>query len=518
MADDYPPPPTPRYRSVHDRLQENARLRGDRPACVAIDQGSRITWAEMARACNQIAHFLAARGLKANDRVVVLTENSLENLILYYGVQNYGASYCTINVEINAAHLREMLERLKPTLVLWHDELDRAAIGVGSPGEWVSFGAWRPDGGEGLFAETARLPATPVPPVNGEEDICTVCFTSGTTATPKGVMHSYGNLDVIGQQTVYLWGLTEGDRVLEYRSLSWSSSHQVVLHPTLISGDTLLLARRFSQSKFFEWIKEWKPTVVVGVPTVVNMLLARPVGVKSDELASLRFMSCSTAPLLGDQHRKFEDTYGIKLIQHYGMSEGGTVAGNHWAARRIGTVGRPGLLQNLKIVDESGAELPAGTEGEIEIGGPQQAYGYLMEDGSIERVRGKRLKTGDLGVLDPDGFLRVTGRAKDLVIRGGVNIAPLEIDNVLMQHPDVFEAASVGVPDKIYGEELAAYVVPKPGKDLNLESVRAHCAAALPEFKLPKEIILTDAVPKNDRGKVDRNKLRDVWRRSHPEA
>ena len=141
-----------------------------------------------------------------------------------------------------------------------------------------------------------------------------------------------------------------------------------------------------------------------------------------------------------------------------------------------------------------------------------------MEDGTIERVRGKRLKTGDLGVLDPDGFLRVTGRAKDLVIRGGVNIAPLEIDNVLMQHPDVFEAASVGVPDKSTARSWRPMWWPSRASRCRWSSVRAHCAAALPDFKRPKEDLLTDAIPKNDRGKIDRNRLREVWRQSHPDA
>jgi len=518
MEEAYPPLPVTEYRSVADRLRAHAGAMPDRIAFVSIDQGSSITWGALARTANRLGHLLAARGIRANDRVLVLTDNSLENLILYYAIQAYGATFCTINVEINATHVREMTERLAPKLVLWHEALDDAALGVGAPGEWIAFGDWSETGGAGLFGMIAGLPDTPLPAVNGPDDVCVICFTSGTTAKPKGVMHSFGNLDLIGQQTVYLWGLAATDRVLEYRSLSWSSSHQVVLHPTLVSGQTLLLARRYSQSRFFDWIGAYRPTVVVGVPTVVNMLLDRPVGLRSDALASLRFMSCSTSPLLGDQHRKFETTYGIKLIQHYGMSEGGTVGGNHWLARKIGTVGRPGLAQNLRIVDEDGKDVAPGAEGEIEIGGPQNAYGYLLEDGTVERVRGKRLRTGDLGRIDEDGCLVVTGRAKDLVIRGGVNIAPLEIDNVLMRCEDVFEAAAIGVPDRIYGEELAAYVVAKPGRALVAETVRAHCAASLPEFKRPREIFVIEAIPKNDRGKIDRNRLRALWRETHPGA
>jgi acyl-CoA synthetase (AMP-forming)/AMP-acid ligase II len=330
-------------------------------------------------------------------------------------------------------------------------------------------------------------------------------------------MHSFANYHCIGAQTAYLWGLTPADRVLEYRSFSWSSSHQVVLHPLLVGGGSVYFAKRYSQSRFFDWIRDHKPTISIGIPTVVNMLLNRQVAVDRSELAGLRFMSCSTSPLLEEQHRRFEKTYGIPLVQHYGMSEGGTVAGNHHAERRIGSVGRPGLFQNLRIIDESGAPAPQGEAGEIEIGGPQNATAYLNPDGSVEPVRGKRLKTGDLGYLDADGYLHVTGRAKEIIIRGGVNIAPLEIDGAIMRHAGVLEAATIGVPDPIYGEAVAAYVVAKPGAAVTADDILAHCAAVLPDFKRPREVIMTDAVLRNARGKVDRNAMVAAWKRARAE-
>ena len=513
-------PQAPEYRSVLTRLREHARRMPDKACLVSIDQGSEITWGGLHAACNQVAGALAARKIRANDRVVVLTDNSLENLILYYGVQRYGASVCTVNVEITRAHLREIIARLEPKLVLWHDALDADRLGVGrpgAPGDWVPFGVWGDAAEGGFLAEAAGYSAgEEVPEVCKPEDISVICFTSGTSDRPKGVMHSFSNYLLIGEQTKYLWGLSETDRVLEYRSFSWSSSHQICLNPTLAAGNTLVFARKYSHSRFFDWIRDYRPTVVVGIPTVISMLLNRPGDGADDLLRGLRFMSCSTSPLLGDQHRLFEERYGIKLIQHYGMSEGGTVAGNHHAARRIGSVGKPGMAQNLSIVDEEGRRLPAGEEGEIEIGGPQNAYGYLLEDGSVEPVAGKRLGTGDIGYLDEDGYLYVTGRAKDIVIRGGVNIAPLEIDNAIMRHAGVFEVATVGVPDAIYGEALVSYVVAKPGATLTPAARAAHCAEVLPAFKRPREMIITDAVAKNSRGKIDRRAMAARWKQSQP--
>jgi acyl-coenzyme A synthetase/AMP-(fatty) acid ligase len=518
-----PPEPPSRipYRSVVDLIRSHAERARDQACLLSIDQQTALTWGQLQGLANRLAVYLSEKGIGANDRVCVLTDNSLENLVLYYGVQRHGATYCTVNVDINSAHLGEMLRRLDPKLVLWHDALDLAAVRAGAPGEWVSFGTCDPGGAAardgGLFEMLSRYPAAPaLPSVGGPEDISCICFTSGTSDRPKGVMQSFANYHCIAEQTAYLWGLTPADRVLEYRSFSWSSSHQVVLHPLLVGGGSIAFARRFSQSRFFDWIREFEPTIAIGVPTVVNMLLNRPVSVSQSELAGLRFMSCSTSPLMDEQHRRFEKMYGIPLVQHYGMSEGGTVAGNHHLARRIGSVGRPGLFQNLSIVDEAGNEVPAGEAGEIEIGGPQNATAYLNPDGSVEPVRGHRLKTGDLGYLDADGYLYVTGRAKEIIIRGGVNIAPLEIDGAIMRHPDVLEAATIGVPDPIYGEAVACYVVARPGTRLTEEVVHAHCTATLPEFKRPREIIMTEAVLRNARGKVDRNAMVEAWKRDHP--
>ena len=166
--------------------------------------------------------------------------------------------------------------------------------------------------------------------------------------------------------------------------------------------------------------------------------------------------------------------YGVTLLQMYGMSETGWICGNRHYAKKMGTVGLPALHQELMIVDGEGKECPPGVEGEITVGGPQMAIGYLLDDGSIEPVLGKRIKTGDLGIQDAEGFIRVTGRSKDLIIRGGVNIAPLEIDEILLKHPGIAEAAAVGVPDKIYGEEVVCYVVAKD-KALTEAAVLEHC-------------------------------------------
>jgi acyl-coenzyme A synthetase/AMP-(fatty) acid ligase len=525
---DLPPPPDIAFSRVSELIERHAKRAPDAPCLVSIDQNdATLTWGQLRRLTNKLSAWLHARGIVANDRILVLTDNSLENLVLYYGVQRHGATFCTVNVEINANHMREIIKRLDPKIVLWHDALDfggeLSPVRDGAPGEWVSFGGLDPDGAAaadgGLFEALNGLDGETSPPdVSAEDDAAVICFTSGTTDRPKGVIHSFGNYNYIGAQTAYLWGLTPEDRVLEYRSFSWSSSHQIVLQPLLFGGGCVCFARKFSFGRLFDWIRGYGITKAIGIPAVVNMLLDTEPGGGGADLSRLEFMSCSTAPLMEEQHRRFEDTYGIKLIQHYGMSEGGTVAGNHHLARRIGSVGKPGIGQNLKIVDEDGNEEPPGSEGEIEIGGPQNATAYLNPDGSIEPVRGKRLKTGDLGILDDEGYLRITGRAKELIIRGGVNISPLEIDNAVMGHPDVLEVCTVGVPDKIYGEAVVCYAAPRSDRTLDAADLARHCAATLPDFKRPKAFEIVDAVARNARGKVDRNAMRDIWLETRGDA
>ena len=500
-------------RDVLDLIRGHAARAPDKVFLRSIDQGGALTWDQLFRLSNQVSRFLAARGIGANDRVVVLTENSLENLILYFSVLRHGATFCTVNVEVNAGHVREMIARLEPRLVLCQAGLDAAAFGRDRAAcDWIGFG--EVDTCAELFAMIRDLPDEDGPPcLAGPDDLAVISFTSGTSAAPKGVMHQYGNYFRIAEQSIDMWGITGSDRVLEYRSLSWASSHMLCLNPCLVAGAEILLARRFSQSRFFDWIRDHRPTIAIGVPTVVNMLLERADGAGDFDFSSLRFMTCSTAPLMVEQHRRFEDTYGIPLVQIYGMSEGGVVAGNHFDARRIGTVGPPGLYQNLKILGPDGGELETGEIGEIEIGGEQTAYGYLLEDGTVEKIRGGRLKSGDLGYLDSDGYLHVTGREKDVIIRGGVNIAPLEIDNVLTAHEKVIEAATIGVPDPVYGEAAVSYVAVTPGNTLDEAALLDHCRATLPDFKVPKYFVVTGSIPKNARGKIDRNALAEDWKR-----
>ncbi len=490
-------------RDVWRLIRDHAAEAPDKPFLVSIDEGRSRSFAELRRLAGRFASFLAMREIGRGARILVLAENSLDQLTLYFAALASGAVYCAVNVEVNAAHIAEMTARIGPQLIVRGDG-DAARQG----GEIPEIGL------AALFEELAGLDETdPAPDPVDPASPAVISFTSGTAAAPKGVIHQIGNYFRIAEQTIDMWKLGPSDRLLEYRSFSWASSHMLTLMPCLVTGAAILFARRFSSTRFFDWLAEHRPSVVIGVPTVVNMLLDRPAPPPEGCFAGVRFMSCSTAPLLKQRHRRFEETYGVELVQLYGMSEGGVIAGNHAGARRIGSVGRPGLHLTVAILGPDGRALPDGETGEIEIGGAQTAFGYLHRGGRIERIRGRRIKTGDLGYLDAEGFLHVVGRARDVVIRGGVNISPLEIDDAIARHPGVAETATIGVSDPVYGEALVSFVAVRPGARLDRGGLAAHCAGTLPAFKRPSEIVLREAIPKNARGKIDREALRRDWDR-----
>ena len=216
--------------------------------------------------------------------------------------------------------------------------------------------------------------------------------------------------------------------------------------------------------------------------------------------------------MLLEDWKRFEQRFGIPVAQGCGASEASWIAAIPGEQRRLGKVGRPFRYHDLAIVDADGQRLPPGEIGYVELGGlGDHAYRYLGDDGGIKVHSRGRFRTGDLGSLDADGFLTLSGREKELIIRGGAKISPLEIDSFLMQHADVIEAATVGVPDTIYGEEVVSYVVTRPGASADAASLLRYCAT-LPAFKAPKSILLSDSLPKTERGKLDRKALQNKWR------
>ena len=482
---------------------------------VSAEDGRRVSYGELQDTVGRFATFLQQRGLGRNDRVALLANNSIEHLLCYFGVMAAGVTICTIHVEMNRNQLGNIFERLKPRLILSQDGLQLDDLLAQTTAPRLRIGRFDAPEADTLFAALAGLaPSAPQNPATPEDDAI-ILFTSGTSARPKGVVLNFReyllNIDPLAAG----FGITADDRLYDFRPFSWNSAQTLGALAVVNAGATLVLAEKFSASRFFAHLREHGVTIATGNPTTINILLNSGQSAHRDDVPKLRYMTSSSAPLLLEEWKKFEQRFGIPVAQGCGASEVSWIAAIPGEARRLGKVGRPLPYHDLAIVDAEGRRLPPGDIGYIELGGlgADHPFRYLGEDGEIKIHCRGRFRTGDLGALDGDGFLTITGREKDLIIRGGAKISPLEIDSFLMQHADVIEAATIGVPDAIYGEEVMSYVVVRPGAGLAADDILSYCAGTLPAFKAPKKIVLSpSALPKTERGKLDRKALAERWR------
>ncbi len=491
----------------------------DKDYIVSVDDRRTISYARLRRLTRQIATFLAARGIRTNDRVALLAGNSIEHLACYIGVMAYGATICTIHVEMNRSHLGQILTTLNPRLVVFDAGLGLDDIVAKTSTLCLPLGSFDDTADAGFFKAIADSEPTDVNLADtGSQDDACILFTSGTSARPKGVVLTFRELLANVEPTVDGLGMTADDRIYDFRSFNWCSAQVLSALAPLSRGASLILGRKFSRSRFFQHIAEHGATIAAGNPTTINMLLNSNDPPNAEALASLRFVISSSAPLLSEDWRRFEQRFGTPVAQSYGCSEIGWIATNRGPGRHVGTVGKPSGYHKLAIVDDRGHPLPPGDIGHVEVGGfPDNDYRYLVDDGTIKVHCRGRLLTGDIGFLDADGYLHITGREKDLIIRGGINISPLEIDSILLQRPEIIEVATVGVPDHTYGEEVVSFVVARPGATIDIDDLLRYCGAVLPASKAPKQIVLSNHLPKTARGKLDRRALAEQWTVDHRE-
>lgn len=507
------PQEDPALLDVDGMLLRHAHQRADRPFVRAIGSGEQVDFRTTERRSAGVAERMRRMGVNVGDRVALLAENSIECVLVYLACLRAGFVVAPLNAEVNSATVGAIVDDLQPRLLVANAAqrtlAESLAGSVEVPALVASFSSLGNPGAGDLFHEQ------PSPREDGPRGVdphgpALITYTSGTTDKPKGVVHSLSSYAHLCAQTLDLTGIGADDRIFESRSLSWISAQVVSIGCAVYSGACAVLAPRFSRSNFFHWIRDEAITVAVGVPTAINMLLEQKVDLGGERLPSLRYLTSSSAPLSPHRHRDFEEHYGIRIMQYYGMSEAGFMAGNREDRAVPATVGQVTKYQALRIVDSGTESVCApGVEGEIVVGGPQMALGYHERDGLVPLPDRTSFRTGDLGVLDEHGYLRITGRGKDIVIRGGVNIAPLEITTTVLAHPAVLDAGTIGIPDPVYGEELVTFVATRGPR--TEAPIREFLESQLSSFKVPKHIRFIDAIPKTERGKTDVSALRGMW-------
>jgi acyl-coenzyme A synthetase/AMP-(fatty) acid ligase len=497
-------------------LEDHARRRGDKPFVESPDAGSRITFGEFEALTRRFVHFLAGRSVGKGDRISILSDNGIETLAVFWGALRAGVIVNPINVEIRENHVSQILHDVAPKLVFWSRDLPADPRGLGTAGApWIPFGAWNAPAppADDLFGLLRTASDAPVAAHPARSDWSLIDYTSGTTDAPKGAIWTHEAYYAMCESTVERLQITDADTILDYRHFSWSSPQILSIGPSLLTGATLVLARKFSQARFFDWLRDYRVTVAVGIPTVINMLLARPLAITRKDLPALRFMTSSTAPLSVDKHVEFEKTYGIPIVQLAGGTETGFMCGNEPGQRKLGSIGRPTLNMRVQLLDDAGREVAVGEEGEMVVSGRQLASAYWQGPDALVPIPQDGFRNGDLARRDEDGYVYITGRKKDIIIKGGVNIASLEITNCLLEHPDIAEAATLGVKDDIYGEVPVGVVALRPGRTTGERAVLDHCRARLAAFKVPPAVLVVETIPKNANGKVDRDALRALWER-----
>ena len=469
------------------------------------------TYADMLRESARVAQALTDLGLRPGDRVSVQVEKSVANLWLYLGALRAGLVFHPLNTAYALDEMRWFLGNAEPGALICDpsrvDEyrplceefaiphlltLDREGQG--------SFTAQLPEG-EPAFATVPR----------GRDDLAALLYSSGTTGRPKGIMLSHGNLAANVEVLVDYWGFTSDDVLLHALPIYHVHGLFVAIHCVLDAGASMHWLPAFDARTVLERLPDC--SVMMGVPTYYTRLLALPEFGRAS-CQGMRLFISGSAPLLEDTFNEFADRTGHRILERYGMSETGMNSSNPLEGeRRPGTVGYPLPGTEIRIVDDSREPLPAGEIGEIEVRGANVFSGYwrMPEKTSEDIDADGWFHTGDQGVIDERGYLSIVGRSKDMVITGGLNVYPKEVERVLDACEGVRESAVFGVPHPDFDEAVVAAVVPEAGAVLDESALREALSASLAKFKVPKRFQILDALPRNAMGKVQKKQLRESW-------
>lgn len=494
--------------TIRAAVDAQAARRPDAIYAVAPETGRTLTFAGLRDAGVALAAFLDARGVAAGGKVALYMGNGLATLRLFVSVMYAGRTVVPLNLLAQASQLEFVLDHCDATLALVAPDLiGRVQAAAKKSARRIDVVPC--DADDGAFPVAG--PARALPEVAAEDDAL-IMYTSGTTGMPKGVVLTHGNVVAAGTFVSDAHGLGPSDRVLGTLPLYHINGQIVQATSPLIHGGSLVIPHRFSASAFWRLADAHRCTWINVVPTIISYLLAGPdPGAEGVDLSRIRFCRSASAPLPPEHHRAFEARFGIGVIETMGLTETAAPCFTNPldpAQRRIGSPGRA-FGNEARVVDAGGRPAPAGTVGEIMIRGPNVMRGYYKaaEATASALEPDGWLHTGDLGYIDADGFVFVTGRLKELIIKGGENIAPREIDETLLRHPAVLEAAAVGMPDVHYGQEILACVVLRPGAAVSEAELQAFCRAQLGPYKAPKVIRLVADLPKGPSGKVQRLRL-----------
>ncbi len=489
---------------LYDRLFK--RHAGSDATFLILPNGQQIRYSDFLAEASRFANVLKDHGLEPGDRMAVQVSKSPQALALYAAAVQAGVIFLPLNTAYTAAELEYFLDNSGARLLVC-DPKDQAALTPMVKGHVLTLD----EKGQGSFSVHAANASDTFATVSrSEDDLAAFLYTSGTTGRSKGAMLTQANLLTNAEVLAQHWRFSSDDVLLHALPIYHTHGLFVATNVMLSVGGAMIFLPKYDASHMIELMPQ--ATTMMGVPTFYTRLLDRD-DFTRDRVKGMRLFISGSAPLLADTHVAFEERTGHRILERYGMTETNMNTSNPYEGeRRAGTVGQPLPGVELKITDEAGQAVQAGQTGSIEVRGPNVFKGYwqMPEKTAAELRPDGWFITGDLGFQDPDGYVTIVGRGKDLVISGGFNIYPKEVELVLDAQPGVLESAVVGVPHPDFGETPVGILVPE-GNGPDVDAIMGAVAEELARFKHPSRLIVVDELPRNTMGKVQKNVLRETY-------
>ena len=496
---------------------------GDRDRTLLLEAatGARLTYGQVDQLSRDLGARFAAAGVEPGDRVALLLPNSPECVLVVLACMHAGAVAVPVNPKLHPEEVRYILGNAEPRLVFVGSKLREPfarALGEVPPGRVVGVecGGLATAPAEGLDALLPPAAGGPLPRFSRSAagDVCLVVYTSGTTSRPKGVALPYAA--VIGNARAFIArvGMGPEHRFYGYLSQAYLGGLYNLFLVPILAGGSVVVEDVFGPEvalRFWERVALREVTALWLVPSILSVLLSVDRSAEGPRLCRdrIRLACIGTAPLPAALREAFEDRYGIQLFESYGLSETLFVTTNAPSLPQNQGVGPPLPDCRLRILDDDGRELPPGAAGEIVVRTPHLMTAYFRDpQATSAATRGGEFWTGDVGYLDPEGHLQITDRKKDLIIRAGMNVSPREVEEILLAHPRVKEAAVVGLPDPLAGERVVAAVV--ASGEVTAKELRAHCASFLAGFKVPERVHFLEDLPRSVTGKVQKRRVREA--------
>lgn len=486
-----------------DWLEGRVRIDPNKKAIIDAEQKKEWTFAELHYLCGATANWLHEQGVKKGDRVALLSPNDISYFQLLIACGRIGAIFVPINWRLSLYEIQYILDDCTPKLIGYHPNfMERIKDDIFSSYQAFQVVQENLDKAGEFFSENT-LP---------EKDPLAIIYTGGTTGKPKGVVLSHQSIIWNGINTIISWKLTNEDTTLTYMPLFHTGGINALSLPILMAGGTVVIARDFKPDKAIGYLNKYQCTTVLLVPTMYQMMI------ETEEFKRTSFQTMKTflsggAPCPLEIYEAFKRK-GLLFKEGYGLTEAGP---NNFfidpidAGRKRGSVGKPMMFNLIKLIKENGEEVKVHEVGEVIIKGKHSfEYYWNNKEATEETIRDGWIHTGDLAKKDEEGYYYIVGRKKDMIITGGENVYPLEVEHWLAAHPQVNEVAVIGIPDRKWGEKVTAFIAVKKGQSLLKEELITHCYYKLGKYKIPKIFYFIEELPTTSVGKIDKKKLKEL--------